>query len=160
MRPPELLAARSAAGATTSYSKISDELHHATEVAIGRAVSKQVELGIRPISSGEYERDKFYSGFFERLAGMQVVKDIPVADGFRTGFPTVTALQKLGVSTRDSVVAADKIRHVESAYLSEWKALSALLPPARWRECKLTMPPITHIHMQVCTCTCTEVSLL
>jgi methionine synthase II (cobalamin-independent) len=46
MRPPELLAARSAAGATTSYSKISDELHRATEVAIGQAVNKQVELGM------------------------------------------------------------------------------------------------------------------
>jgi methionine synthase II (cobalamin-independent) len=135
---------------------MSDELHRATEVAIGRVVSKQVELGIRPITSGEYGRDKFYSGFFEQLEGMQVVKDIPVVDGFRTGFPTATVLQKLGISTRDSVVAADKIRHVKSAYLSEWKALSALLPPARWRECKLTMPPITHIHMQVCTCAHTE----
>jgi methionine synthase II (cobalamin-independent) len=153
MRPTELLAARSAAGVTASYSKLPEEVHRATEVAIARAVTKQIELGIRPITSGEYERDKFYSGFFEKLAGMKVVNDIPVANGFRTGFPTVTTLQKLGVETRDSVVAVDKIEHVESAYLSEWKALSALLPPARWRECKLTMPPITHLHMQVCICT-------
>ncbi|KAJ5771050.1 uncharacterized protein N7511_003101 [Penicillium nucicola] len=149
MRPEELLNARLAAGATASYSETSEELHRATEVAIAQAVTKQIELGIRPITSGEYGRDKFYSGFFEKLAGMQVVKDIPVANGLRTGFPTVKALQKLGITTRDSVVAVDKISHTESAYLSEWKALSALLPPARWRECKLTMPPITHLHMQM-----------
>ncbi|OQD89475.1 hypothetical protein PENANT_c002G10900 [Penicillium antarcticum] len=149
MRPQELLDARSAAGATTTYAHLSEELHRATEVAIAQAVTKQIELGIRPITSGEYERDKFYSGFFEKLAGMQVINDIPVGNGFRTGFPTVKTLEKLGVKTRDSLIAVDKINHVESAYLSEWKALSALLPPARWRECKLTMPPITHLHMQM-----------
>lgn len=149
MRPAELLAARAEAGVATSYSHLNAETQWATEQAIAGAVAKQLELGIRPITSGEYERDKFYSGFFERLAGMQIVKDIPVADGFRTGFPTLKALQALNILTRDSLVAIDRVRHVDSAYLSEWKTLRSLLPREKWQECKITMPPINHLHMQV-----------
>ncbi|CAI7616847.1 unnamed protein product [Penicillium glandicola] len=149
MRPAELLAARAAAGVNNSYSQLTADTQEATEHAIAGAVAKQLELGIRPITSGEYGRDKFYSGFFERLAGMQVIKDIPVADGYRTGFPTAKTLQKLGIQTRDSVAAVDRIRHVESTYMSEWKALRSLLPREKWHECKLTMPPITHLHMQM-----------
>lgn len=149
MRPPELLIARSAAGVTSTYSQLTKELQQATENAIAGVVYKQLELGIRPITSGEYERDKFYSGFFETLDGMEVVKNIPLDEGYRTNFPTVRTLKSLGITTRDSVVAKDRISHTRSAYLTEWTALCSLLPQERWSECKLTMPPITHSHMQV-----------
>ncbi|KAJ5691780.1 hypothetical protein N7462_001203 [Penicillium macrosclerotiorum] len=149
MRPPALLAARSAAGVASSYSQLTDELHKATEEAIGEVVLKQLDLSIRPITSGEYERDKFYSGFFETLQGMEVVKDIPITEGYRTNFPTLRTLKTLGITTRDSVVAVDRISHTRSAYLSEWIALRSRLPQEKWKECKVTMPPITHSHMQV-----------
>ncbi|KAJ5110408.1 hypothetical protein N7532_000943 [Penicillium argentinense] len=149
MRPVDLLAVRSAAG-TSTYSVLTEtELQKATEDAITNVVKKQLELGIRLITSGEYERDKFYSGFFEHLEGMEVVKDIPLDQGYRTNFPTLRTLKSLGIGTRDSVVATGKIRHTHSAYLSEWEALCRLLPEDKWKECKLTMPPVTHIHMQM-----------
>jgi methionine synthase II (cobalamin-independent) len=149
MRPTELLVARAEAGVVTSYSQINTGIQSVTEQAITGAVAKQLELGIRPITSGEYERDRYYSGYFERLAGMQIVKDIPVADAFRTGFPALKPLQALNIPTQDSVVAIERVRHVESAYLSEWKSLRILLPREKWPECKITMPPINHLHMQV-----------
>lgn len=149
MRPPPLLAARCAAKLVT-YSQLTPEVQEATQLAIAGAVSKQLELGIRPITSGEYERDKFYSGFFETLEGMEIIKDIPILKGFRTNFPTMKTLLSLGITTRDSVVAVDRIRHSRSAYMSEWQSLRRLVPEDQWRECKLTMPPITHNHMQVC----------
>lgn len=149
MRPPELLAARSAAGLTATYSLLSKEVQQATEVAIAKVVSKQLELGIRPITSGEYERDKFYSGFFEILEGMEVVHTIPIPEGYRTNFPTLGKLKSLGITTRDSVIAVDRIRHTHSAYMSEWQSLRRFVPEDKWKECKLTMPPITHNHMQV-----------
>jgi methionine synthase II (cobalamin-independent) len=149
MRPPELLAARSAAGVTSTYSQLTKEVQEATQDAIAGVVSRQLQLGICPITSGEYERDKFYSGFFETLKGMEVVKTIPLAEGYRTNFPTLRTLKTLGVTTRDSVVAVNRVSHTQSAYLSEWMTLRNLLPQEKWRECKLTMPPITHSHMQV-----------
>ncbi|KAK7429762.1 hypothetical protein QQZ08_003607 [Neonectria magnoliae] len=39
----------------------------ATSAAIAEAVQKQLDLSIRPITSGEYERTDFFSGFFEKL---------------------------------------------------------------------------------------------
>lgn len=150
IRPRELLDARLAADLTSTYSQLTPEVQEATDLAIGGAVSKQIELGIRPITSGEYERDKFYSGFFETLEGMEIVKDIPLPQGYRTKFPTVKTLLSLGINTRDSAVAVNRIRHTRSAYMSEWQSLRRFVPENRWSECKLTMPPITHNHMQVC----------
>ncbi|KAJ5640246.1 uncharacterized protein N7484_008108 [Penicillium longicatenatum] len=149
MRPPELLAARSAAGLTDTYSQLTGEVQQVTETAIAKVVSKQLELGIRPITSGEYERDKFYSGFFETLEGMEIVHAIPIPEGYRTNFPTLKTLMSLGITTRDSIVAIDRIRHSRSAYMSEWQSLRRFVPEDKWKECKLTMPPITHNHMQM-----------
>ncbi|KAJ5152567.1 uncharacterized protein N7482_009045 [Penicillium canariense] len=151
LRPAELLAARSAAGVTSSYSQMTEDIHKATDQAIAGVVAKQLELGVRPITSGEYERDKFYSGFFEKLKGMEVIKDIPISKGYRTNFPTLRTLKALGIMTRDSVVAVDRISRSDSPYLSEWKALRSRLPRELWKDCKLTMPPITHSHMQMAT---------
>jgi hypothetical protein len=50
---------------------------------------------------------------------MEVIKDIPVDKGYRTGFPTLKTLKALGVATRDSVIAVDWIQHTHSLYLSE-----------------------------------------
>jgi methionine synthase II (cobalamin-independent) len=149
MRPAELLAVRSAAG-TSTYSALTEtELQKAIGDAITNEVEKQLKLGIRPITSGEYERDKFFSGFFEHLEGMEVVKDIPLDQGYRTNFSTLRTLRSLDINSRDSVVTTGRIRHTHSAYLSEWEALRRLLPEDKWKECKLTMPPVTHFHMQV-----------
>ncbi|GLI79456.1 hypothetical protein PoHVEF18_007791 [Penicillium ochrochloron] len=149
MRPADLLAARSAAGATSSYSRLTEDVQAVTEKAIAEVIAKQLELGIRPITSGEYERNIFYSGFFENLQGMEVATAIPVDEGYRTGFPTLKILKSLGIPTRDSVIAVDRIKHTQSPYLPEWKTLQARVPQEQWKDCKLTMPPITHSHMQM-----------
>lgn len=149
MRPADLLAARSAAGVTSSYSRLTKDVQAVTEKAIAEVVAKQLKLGIRPITSGEYERNVFYSGFFENLQGMEVIKAIPVDEGYRTSFPTLKTLKSLGIPTRDSVIAVDRIKNIDSPYISEWKSLRARVPQEQWKDCKMTMPPITHSHMQV-----------
>ena len=80
---------------------------------------------------------------------MEVVKNIPIPEGYRTNFPAVDTLMKAGVKTHDSVIAVDRVRYTKSAYLSEWRNLSSLVPQDKRSECKLTTPPITHRHMQV-----------
>lgn len=128
MRPPELLEARSAAGLASTYSQLTEDVKKMTKAAIADVAATQVKLGIRPITSGEYERDKFFSGLFETLQGMEVIKDIPLTEGYRTNFPTIRTLKALGITSRDSVVAVDRIVHTRSAYLSEWMTLRNLLP--------------------------------
>jgi methionine synthase II (cobalamin-independent) len=83
MRLAELLAVRAEAGEASSYSHLNEETQRATEQAIAGAVAELIELGIKPITEGEYESDKFYSGFFEGLLAMQIVKDILLPTVFK-----------------------------------------------------------------------------
>ena len=150
LRPQELLGIRSASGQNASYiGKAPKEVEVLTQTAIASVVKEQLAHSIRPITSGEYERHIFYSGFFERLQGFQIFPQIPMPDGFRTNIPTVTTLLQRGIKTRPGVVAINKIRYLNSPYLREWEYLRSLLPREQWRECKLTIPSITWQHMHL-----------
>ena len=71
------------------YSAIDPELvkkqKAAEQKAIAEVVDAQVKRGITPITSGEFERSSFVSGFFEALDGIEII-DLPMSD-FRTGHP-------------------------------------------------------------------------
>jgi methionine synthase II (cobalamin-independent) len=87
------------------YEISSDEsIKQAERKAIEWAVAKQLELDIRPICSGEYNRHIFYGGFFEKLEGMTPIPHLPIIDAFRTDFPTTTKLAEIGAKTRAAVV--------------------------------------------------------
>jgi methionine synthase II (cobalamin-independent) len=150
LRPASLLDAR--AQSTTSsavFPTSSDSAIDAiTQQAIASAVKKQLALSIRPLTSGEFERSVFYSGFFEKLHGF-TVSTLPIPSGFRTNFPTTTELHRRGVTTRPAAIATGKISYAESPYLGEWVYLRSLLPEAQLRECKITMPAVTWHHMQL-----------
>ena len=66
----------------------------AQQMAIAQVVSEQVNRGITPISSGEFERPVFYGGFFEAIDGLEV-KFFDLSK-FRTDFPTnVSAIEDI-----------------------------------------------------------------
>lgn len=150
LRPAELLKTHESSDSNSPYrSEITRETRAVIRDAIASAVQKQLDLSIRPLTSGEYERHIFYGGFFEKLQGFEVIPQLDIPDGFRTRFPTITQLAKLGVKTRPGVVTTGKIKHVKSAYLEEWETLKSILPARTWRECKITIPSPTWQHMQL-----------
>jgi methionine synthase II (cobalamin-independent) len=151
VRPESLLAARE--GLKYNYyqpNSLPADLQATTENAVKEVVAKQVENGIRPITSGEFERTIFYGGFFEMLDGMTVAEKLPMPSAFRTHLPTVNALMAMGATHNSAVVASAKIEWVRSAYLHGWEMLVKALPegvsPA---ECKISIPSPTWVHMQV-----------
>ncbi|KPM39526.1 hypothetical protein AK830_g7029 [Neonectria ditissima] len=147
IRPSSLLDARKDLGV---YSDELDEAQlAATTTAIAQAVQKQLDLSIRPITSGEYERTGFFSGFFEKLQGMQANHHFAIPGDFRTELPTTQHLAKFGVKEFAAVAATGKIKHVTSAYLSGWNMLQQVVPPEHWKDCKITMPSITWQHLQL-----------
>lgn len=146
IRPASLLKERYQAGIYSD--ELSEQLATATKDAIAGAVQKQLDLSIRPITSGEYERTIFYSGFFEKLEGMKAA-NVPVPEGLRTGLPTLELLEKSGQTIFDVVLTTGKIRHVQSGYLDSWKMLRSCLPEERWKECKIAIPSVTWHHMQM-----------
>ncbi|OCL10830.1 5-methyltetrahydropteroyltriglutamate-homocysteine methyltransferase [Glonium stellatum] len=165
LRPPSLISARrnSKASNHSSLDESSEDIKLLTRSAIRDALAQQLKRRIRPLSNGEYPRYIFFAGFFETLEGMQEFPALPVPEGFRTDFPTMTVLQKLGVKTRAGFVATGKVRWVRSAYLKEWEemkqALAELCGGAAgqeadygggrelWKECKMAMPTIAWQHM-------------
>lgn len=84
IRPASLLAARSTK--EIYKNSFTGPLETATQDAIATTVAKQLELSIRPITSGAYERTIFYSSFFENLKCMTTQESMPVPSGFRTDF--------------------------------------------------------------------------
>jgi methionine synthase II (cobalamin-independent) len=132
------------------YEILSNEnIKEAERRAIKWAVAKQLELDIRPICSGEYNRHIFYGGFFEKLEGMTPIPDLSIIDAFRTDFPTTTKLAEMGAKTRAAVVCTGTIQWKKSAYMDEWKFLRSTLPQSQWRECKITLPAPSYQHIQL-----------
>ncbi|ORY59194.1 uncharacterized protein BCR38DRAFT_445890 [Pseudomassariella vexata] len=149
IRPAAL---RSARESRTIYSDHLDQdsaLEQVTRASISAAVQQQLSLGIRPLTSGEFERTIFFSGLFENLTGMTADPAVPVPDGFATGLPLSKFLQGIGVKTQPAVVATGKIRREKPAYLDAWNMLKATVPEELWAECKMVLPAVTWQHLQL-----------
>lgn len=115
--------------------------------AIAEVVKQQVERGITPITSGEYEREIFYGGLFDQLAGFE--NQYFTVEQYRPGFPTARKMRELGMQGREVSVATGKVKYEKSAYLDDWLYLRSLLPQERWGDAKMTIPTPAWHHMQL-----------
>ncbi|KAF7341840.1 Methionine vitamin-b12 [Mycena sanguinolenta] len=148
LRPGVLLDARKSQAAYRDAA-VSPDIAEATKAAIAGAVQKQLELSIRPITSGEYERSIFYSGFFEKLDGMTTNRALPLPDGFRKGLPNASVFLKLGRKEGEANIATGPIRRTAPAYMEAWETLKSVTPPEHWGECKMSLPSIGFEHLQL-----------
>lgn len=151
LRPKALLELRTKAGVTSSYDSISShaDVTQATHAAVAEAARKQLDLAIRPVTTGELERTIFYGGFFETLEGLAAEPALPIPGAFRTNFCTTGALRRAGITARPGVVATGRIRWAAPAYGASWELLKGSVPRDRWGDCKVTMPSPTYQHMQL-----------
>ncbi|KAL2801833.1 5-methyltetrahydropteroyltriglutamate-homocysteine methyltransferase [Aspergillus granulosus] len=162
MRPDKLLSTLSGNDTPLSLqSTLRNQIYYSTEplaeesesilnAATTEVVRKQQELGIKPITSGEYGRVVFFSGFFEHLEGMRIDRSISVLSGCRQGNPFIDFLKRINAPYLESVVAVGPICNgSKSQYLAEWQRLRHCLPEEQWKYCKMTVPAITwqHIHL-------------
>jgi methionine synthase II (cobalamin-independent) len=147
LRPQKVI---EASRASTYYSdEASPGTDKAIQEAIQEVVQKQLQLNIRPLMTGEFERTIFYNGIFENLSGMTVRSDLPVPSSLRPGLPLISLLERMGIKQHSAVVATGKIQHVKSAYLAGWDVLKGCVPPEKWAECKITIPSPTWQHLQL-----------
>lgn len=148
LRPAFLLEARKQQGGIYA-DDLSDDLHKLTQDAVAGVVQKQLDLGIRPITSGEYERTIFYSGFFENLEGFESRKGLRIPEDVRPELPTWPGLLKMGYNTREACVATGKIRHSTSPNMGAWTMIKQATPQEHWKDCKISIPSITWEHIQL-----------
>lgn len=143
---PEALQKAQAQAAANEISPT--ELLQAEHDAISYIVSRQQELGIRSICSGEYDRKIYFGGFFEKLEGFEEVQD-PPWDLYRLSAPPIASLKKAGLKFPMTVICTGKIRHTESPYLEQWKFLRSCVPEEQWGDCKFTIPPAPFFHLRL-----------
>ncbi|SMR46124.1 unnamed protein product [Zymoseptoria tritici ST99CH_1E4] len=151
LRPKHLLNARSSLSSPTNlYTLTADPSLKAAEAsAITSIVQEQLSRGILPITSGEFCRHIYYGGFFETLTGMTPSPSLPIPDAFRSDFPTTVGLAAMGQTTRAAVICTAPIEWRQSAYLEEWRLLTASLPKDQWKNAKITIPAPSYQHIQL-----------
>ncbi|OAQ73630.1 methionine synthase, vitamin-B12 independent [Pochonia chlamydosporia 170] len=124
------------------------ELRQGQRAAIADIVEKQRTHGVRALSSGEFDRKYYFSGFFEKLGGFREVSPVPW-DLARLSAPPIAALKKAGQQYMMAAVCHDKITYESSPYLENWKLLRDSVPKELWGECKFTMPPPCYFHLRL-----------
>jgi methionine synthase II (cobalamin-independent) len=140
LRPQDLLDVR----AKIRDENISPEQAGLPEVekkAIEQIVKTQLNLGYKGVSSGEYNRTRFWGLFWDELHGTIRLQDAD-ASLFRLYHPDVVSLieRDRKVMPGDSVIAGGKIRHNGTeSNLHELRLVQAVVPKEDWGNIKLTM---------------------
>ncbi|TEA17366.1 Uncharacterized protein C8034_v012422 [Colletotrichum sidae] len=78
---------------------------------------------------------------------MEVFSELSVPHDFRPYFPTILAFSKMGLNHASAVVATSKIKHVKPVYLPTWEMIKKIVPQKHWKDCKMTIPSISWLHM-------------
>ncbi|PTB69195.1 UROD/MetE-like protein [Trichoderma citrinoviride] len=125
-----------------------EDLRLVQQSAIKEAVKKQLHNNVRALSSGEFDRKYYFSGFFEKLGGFREVSPVPW-DLARLSAPPIAALKKSGQQYPMAAICEGKIRYESSPYLDNWRLLRDTLPQEQWAECKFTMPPPCYFHLRL-----------
>jgi methionine synthase II (cobalamin-independent) len=145
LRPAALSEAQDKADAGTLSA---EELRATQKEAIADIVAKQQKHGVRALSSGEFDRKYYFSGFFEKLGGFREVSPVPW-DLARLSAPPIAALKKAGKQYMMAAVCDSKMTYEASPYLDNWKLLRDSVPREQWAECKFTMPPPCYFHLRL-----------
>lgn len=109
--------------------------------AIAQIVKTQLGLGLKGVTSGEYNRTRFWGLFWDELEGTTRLQDAD-ASMFRLYHPDVVSLieKDRKVMPGDSVIAGGKIRHTGTkSNLHELRLVQAAVPKEEWGNIKLTM---------------------
>ncbi|KFG80189.1 hypothetical protein MANI_013187 [Metarhizium anisopliae] len=124
------------------------QLREAQRDAIADIVDKQRAHGVRALSSGEFDRKYYFSGFFEKLGGFRQVSPVPW-ELARPSAPPIAALKKAGRQYMMAAVCEDRIAYDASPYLDDWKLLRGSVPEELRAACKFTMPPPCYFHLRL-----------
>ncbi|KAK6846250.1 5-methyltetrahydropteroyltriglutamate-homocysteine methyltransferase [Apiospora arundinis] len=151
LRPENLLVAR----ANIRDKGMSEEeagLPAIEKEAVANVVKMQRDVGIKAVTSGEYNRTRFWGLFWDELEGSQALEN---AEGsmFRLYHPDVVSLieKDRHVMPGDSVIAGGKLKHNPERSVSnlhELRLVQAALPESEWKDIKITMITPAWFHMR------------
>jgi methionine synthase II (cobalamin-independent) len=120
--------------------------------SVGHVVKLQQDLGFKAVTSGEYNRTRFWGLMWDEFEGTIRLQDAE-ASMFRLYHPDVVSLieQDRKVMPGDSVIAGSKLRHNAEKSVSnlhELKLVQAFVPESEWGNIKLTIITPAWFHMR------------
>jgi methionine synthase II (cobalamin-independent) len=150
LRPQPLLDAREAIrqGKTPEQAGL-PELEKSS---VADVVKMQTDLGFRAVTSGEFNRTRFWGKMWDEFEGTVALQEAD-ASMFRLYHPDVVSLieKERKVMPGDSVIAGAKLAHnadKSHSNLHELRLVQAALPKERWADIKLTMITPAWFHMR------------
>ncbi|KAK3372986.1 hypothetical protein B0T24DRAFT_552108 [Lasiosphaeria ovina] len=151
LRPEKLLEVREAIRAT-GISAEEAGLPAVEKEAVAAVVKLQLDLGLKAVTSGEYNRTRFWGLMWDEFVGTVRLQDADAAM-FRLYHPDVVSLieKDRKVMPGDSVIAGAKLAHDRARSVSnlhELRLVQAAVPEADWPNIKLTMITPAWFHMR------------
>lgn len=151
LRPDNLLEVREKIR-TTGVSEEAAGLPAIEKDAVKDVVQMQRELGFKAVTSGEYNRTRFWGQMWDEFEGTIRLEDAE-ASMFRLYHPDVVSLieKDRKVMPGDSVIAGSKLSWnaaTSRSNLHELRLVQAALPESEWRHIKLTMITPAWFHMR------------
>ncbi len=122
------------------------------KAAVADVVKLQRDLGLKAVTSGEYNRTRFWGLMWDEFQGTTQLQDAEAAM-FRLYHPDVVSLieKDRKVMPGDSVIAGAKLTHSAEhsrSNLHELKLVQAAVPESEWGNIKLTMITPAWFHMR------------
>jgi len=151
LRPQELLDAREAVR-DKGVSPEEANLPEIEKKSVGHVVKLQQDLGFKAVTSGEYNRTRFWGLMWDEFEGTLRLQDAE-ASMFRLYHPDVVSLieKDRKVMPGDSVIAGSKLSHNKeksASNLHELQLVQAFVPKSEWGNIKLTMITPAWFHMR------------
>ncbi|KAH8884888.1 UROD/MetE-like protein [Thozetella sp. PMI_491] len=120
--------------------------------AVGNVVKLQQDLGFKAVTSGEYNRTRFWGLMWDEFQGTTRLQDAEAAM-FRLYHPDVVSLieKDRKVMPGDSVIAGSKLTHSTAkseSNLHELKLVQQFVPESEWGNIKLTVITPAWFHMR------------
>ncbi|KAJ5894627.1 methionine synthase vitamin-B12 independent [Penicillium taxi] len=151
LRPEDLLNVRAMAS-DMSVPGEQPSLAAVEKKSIANVVRMQQEAGFKAVTSGEFNRTRFWGLMWDKFEGTIRLQDAE-ASMFRLYHPDVVGLieQDRKVMPGDSVIAGSKLSWNPSRSLSnlhELRLVQQALPESEWSNIKLTMITPAWFHMR------------
>jgi len=151
LRPQQLLEVRE----TIREKGVSPEdagLPAIEKAAVAAVVKLQLDLGLKAVTSGEYNRTRFWGLMWDEFEGTLRLQDAE-SSMFRLYHPDVVSLieKDRKVMPGDSVIAGSKLTHSAARSVSnlhELRLVQAAVPESDWANIKLTIITPAWFHMR------------
>ncbi|KAI0082281.1 UROD/MetE-like protein [Panus rudis PR-1116 ss-1] len=144
LRTPELLQKRE----EFKKSQCSvEELRAVQDKAIVSVVQMQRDIGLSTITDGEYRRNLFYEGMFERLDGMTFVPSRPLS-ACNAFVPYIELFKERGLTEIPSIYCTSKIKRTGGVYTQDFLYMRNLVKPEEVKRIKVTICSPIWLHLR------------